>query len=116
MGDEGLASRGVGDLLAVAVQDPHLVVRGAEHPGADVVEDQQVGALAARLLPGEVQCRGAVPAGLGGEAPEPRARRPPAGQMTRARLQRLPGGCPARKLVTLLGEPRRDGVRPAGAP
>ena len=68
-----LLPRGTSTVGAVGGQDDRLVVGAAEHRSpADVVDDEQVAALAGELGAGEVEHVAGVVAGLGGEA-----RRPP---------------------------------------
>src|SRR3954447_14013700 len=60
---------------AVGAEDHGLVVRAAEHRSpADVVDDQQVAALARQLGAGQVENGGAPVAGLGREAHDDRTR------------------------------------------
>ena len=61
--------RGTSRRRAVGGQDHGLVVGGAEHRSpADVVDDEQVAALAGELGAGVVEHRAGLVAGLGGEA------------------------------------------------
>ena len=74
VGERGLRARRNGRAGAVGAEQDRLGVVAAEHlAGADVVDDQQVAALAGQLGPAVVEHVGLVVAGLGGEAHDHRA-------------------------------------------
>ena len=64
-----LEPRGTSTADAVGAEDHGFVLGAAEHRSpADVVDHQQVAALAGQLGAGQVEHRAGVVAGLGGEA------------------------------------------------